>query len=137
MSAAINHDRRRFLGSAAMTIAAAQFGMIGSADAKSSKTVELSSLGSATAWLNSRPLTADGLRGKVLLVQFWTYSCINWLRTLPYVRAWGEKYKDHGLVVIGVHSPESAFEKDVDNVRWAAKDMWGRLRSLSRSSVTC
>jgi thiol-disulfide isomerase/thioredoxin len=123
MCAEINHDRRRFLGSAALTIAAAQFGMIGSADAKSSKTVELSSLGSATAWLNSQPLTADGLRGKVLLVQFWTYSCINWLRTLPYVRAWGEKYKDHGLVVIGVHSPEFAFEKNVDNVRWAAKDM--------------
>ncbi len=64
-----------------------------------------------------------GLRGKVVLVEFWTYTCINWLRTLPYVRAWAEKYKDHGLVVIGVHTPEFAFEKDLDNVRRAVKDM--------------
>src|SRR5258708_31796931 len=84
---------------------------------------ELPSLGSATAWLNSQPLTAAGLRGKVVLIDFWTYSCINWLRSLPYVRAWAEKYKNQGLVVIGVHAPEFAFEKDVDNVRRAAKDM--------------
>src|SRR6476659_1268834 len=63
---------------------------------------ELRSLDSATDWLNSQPLTAAGLRGKVVLVEFWTYSCINWLRTLPYVRAWAEKYKDQGMVVIGV-----------------------------------
>src|SRR5262249_54083423 len=61
---------------------------------------ELSSLGSATGWLNSEPLTAAGLRGKVVLVDVWTYTCVNWLRTLPYVRAWAEKYKDQGLVVI-------------------------------------
>jgi thiol-disulfide isomerase/thioredoxin len=84
---------------------------------------ELPSLGSATGWLNSPPLTAAGLRGKVVLVEFWTYSCINWLRTLPYVRAWAEKYKDQGLVVIGVHSPEFEFEKNVDDVRRAAKEM--------------
>jgi thiol-disulfide isomerase/thioredoxin len=84
---------------------------------------ELPSLGSATGWLNSQPLTAAGLRGKVVLVEFWTYTCINWLRTLPYVRAWAEKYKDRGLVVIGIHSPEFEFEKNVDNVRWAAQDM--------------
>jgi len=84
---------------------------------------ELASLGSATAWLNSPPLTAAGLRGKVVLVEFWTYTCINWLRLQPYVRAWAEKYKDQGLVVIGVHSPEFAFEKDVPNVRRAAKDL--------------
>jgi thiol-disulfide isomerase/thioredoxin len=84
---------------------------------------ELPSLGGATGWLNSPPLTAAGLRGKVVLVDFWTYTCINWLRTLPYVRAWAEKYKDQGLVVIGVHSPEFEFEKNVDNVRRAAKDM--------------
>jgi thiol-disulfide isomerase/thioredoxin len=84
---------------------------------------ELPSLGSATEWLNSQPLTAAGLRGKVVLIDFWTYTCINWLRTLPYVRAWAEKYKDQGLVVIGVHSPEFEFEKNVDNVRRAAKDM--------------
>jgi len=84
---------------------------------------ELPSLGSATEWLNSQPLTAASLRGKVVLIDFWTYTCINWLRTLPYVRAWAEKYKEHGLVVIGVHTPEFAFEKDVENVRRAAKDM--------------
>jgi thiol-disulfide isomerase/thioredoxin len=84
---------------------------------------ELLSLDNATGWLNSQPLTAAGLRGKVVLVEFWTYTCINWLRTLPYVRAWAEKYKDRGLVVIGVHSPEFEFEKNVDRVRWAAKDM--------------
>ena len=61
-------------------------------------------------WLNSPPLTADGLRGKVVLVDFWTYSCVNCLRTLPYVRAWYDKYKGQGLVVIGVHAPEFAFE---------------------------
>jgi thiol-disulfide isomerase/thioredoxin len=84
---------------------------------------ELPSLGSANGWLNSQPLTAAKLRGKVVLIEFWTYTCINWLRTLPYVRAWAEKYKDHGLVVIGVHSPEFAFERAVDNVRRAAKDL--------------
>jgi thiol-disulfide isomerase/thioredoxin len=84
---------------------------------------EMPSLGSATGWLNSQPLTTSGLRGKVVLVDFWTYTCINWLRTLPYVRAWAAKYKDQGLVVIGVHSPEFAFEKNLDNVRRAAKDM--------------
>ena len=80
-------------------------------------------LGGATGWLNSQPLTAADLRGKVVLVDFWTYTCINWLRSLPYVRKWAEKYKEQGLVVIGVHTPEFRFEKDVDNVRRAAKDM--------------
>ena len=84
---------------------------------------ELPSLGGATAWLNSPPLSADGLRGNVVLIDFWTYTCINWLRTLPYVRAWAEKYKDQGLVVIGVHAPEFSFEHDLENVRWAVKDM--------------
>jgi thiol-disulfide isomerase/thioredoxin len=84
---------------------------------------ELPSFGNATGWLNSQPLTPAGMRGKVVLVEFWTYTCINWLRTLPYVRAWAEKYKEQGLVVIGVHSPEFGFEKNLDNVRWAAKDM--------------
>jgi thiol-disulfide isomerase/thioredoxin len=84
---------------------------------------ELPSLGGATEWLNSPPLTAASLRGKVVLIDIWTYTCINWLRTLPYVRAWAEKYKNQGLVVIGVHSPEFAFEKDIDNVRRVAKEM--------------
>jgi thiol-disulfide isomerase/thioredoxin len=83
----------------------------------------LASVGRATGWLNSPPLTAAGLRGSVVLVDFWTYTCINWLRTLPYVRAWADKYRDHGLVVIGVHTPEFDFEHDLDNVRRAAKDL--------------
>jgi len=83
----------------------------------------LASLERANDWLNSPPLTAASLRGKVVLVDFWTYTCINWLRTLPYVRAWHEKYRDQGLVVIGVHAPEFAFEKNVSNVRRAVKDM--------------
>ena len=83
----------------------------------------LPSLAGATAWLNSPPLTAEGLRGKVVLVDFWTYSCINCLRSLPYVRAWAEKYKDAGLVVIGVHAPEFAFEKDLGNVGRAVRDL--------------
>jgi thiol-disulfide isomerase/thioredoxin len=75
----------------------------------------------ATGWLNSEPLTPEGVRGNVVLVDFWTYTCINWLRTLGYVRAWHEKYRDQGLVVVGVHTPEFPFERDADNVRWAAK----------------
>ncbi len=83
----------------------------------------LPSLAGATEWLNSPPLTADGLKGKVVLVDFWTYSCINCLRAIPYVRAWAEKYKDQGLVVIGVHAPEFAFEKRVENVKQAVTDL--------------
>src|SRR5262245_22397011 len=84
---------------------------------------ELASLERADEWLNSPPLRAPALRGKVVLVDFWTYTCINWLRTLPYVRAWDEKYRNQGLVVIGVHAPEFSFEKNLNNVRWAVKDM--------------
>jgi thiol-disulfide isomerase/thioredoxin len=83
----------------------------------------LPSLDGATGWLNSPPLTAANLQGKVVLIDFGTYSCINWRRTEPYIRAWAEKYKDQGLIVIGVHSPEFEFEKDAGNVRWAVKDM--------------
>lgn len=118
----INDDRRRFLATAAATVAAAQLGLArASAAATGEGGGELTSLDTATAWLNSAPLTAAGLRGKVVLVSFWTYSCINWLRSQPYLRAWAEKYRDRGLVVIGVHSPEFGFEKDVDNVRRAAQ----------------
>ena len=84
---------------------------------------ELASLERANEWLNSSPLTSSALRGKVVLIDFWTYTCINWLRTAPYVRAWAEKYKDQGLVVIGVHAPEFSFEKSITNVRWAVKEM--------------
>jgi thiol-disulfide isomerase/thioredoxin len=83
----------------------------------------LPSFDGATGWLNSPPLTTADLRGKVVLVQFWTYTCINWLRTLAYIRAWAEKYEQHGLVVIGVHTPEFDFEHDLDNVRRAVKDL--------------
>ena len=81
---------------------------------------ELTSLGMASAWLNSPPLTPAVIKGKVVLVQFWTFTCINWLRTLPYTRAWWEKYRDAGLVVIGAHTPEFEFEHDLTNVRRAA-----------------
>jgi thiol-disulfide isomerase/thioredoxin len=77
----------------------------------------------ATEWLNSPPLPPAELGGKVVLVDFWTYTCINWLRTLSYVRAWAEKYRDHGLITVGVHTPEFPFEQDVDNVRQAVKEM--------------
>jgi thiol-disulfide isomerase/thioredoxin len=83
----------------------------------------LPSFDGATAWLNSPPLTPTGLRGKVVLVDFWTYTCINWLRTLPYGRAWSEKYQDHGLVVIGVHTPEFTVEHELQNVRRAVTAM--------------
>jgi thiol-disulfide isomerase/thioredoxin len=84
---------------------------------------KMSPLNGATGWLNSVPLGAPELRGKVVLVEFWTYTCINWLRQLPYVRAWEEKYRAHGLVVIGVHTPEFQFEHNTDNVRRAAREM--------------
>ncbi|TCL75724.1 cytochrome c biogenesis protein DipZ [Rhizobium sp. BK251] len=84
---------------------------------------QMPSLDGAVQWLNSPPLTAEALKGKVVLVDFWTYSCINCLRAIPYVKAWAEKYKDQGLVVIGVHSPEFAFEKNVDNVKKAISDL--------------
>jgi thiol-disulfide isomerase/thioredoxin len=77
----------------------------------------------ATGWLNSPPLGATDLQGKVVLVDFWTYTCINWLRTLAHVRAWAQKYQDQGLVVVGVHTPEFPFERDLDNVAQAVKDM--------------
>ncbi|CAN7682561.1 cytochrome c biogenesis protein DipZ [Pseudomonas sp. LjRoot277] len=83
----------------------------------------LPALDGAVQWLNSPPLTAQALKGKVVLVDFWTYSCINCLRSLPYVKAWAEKYRDQGLVVIGVHAPEFAFERDVGNVTKAMKDL--------------
>ena len=84
---------------------------------------ELPSVNGAVAWLNSAPLTAERLRGRVVVIDFWTYSCINCLRTLPYLKAWNERYKDHGLTIIGVHAPEFAFEKDEANVRRAVSEL--------------
>src|SRR6202035_306422 len=83
----------------------------------------LPSFDGATGWLNSPPLTTADLRGKIVLVNFWTYTCINWLRQLPYIRAWAGKYADHSLALIGVHTPEFGFEHDLANVRRAAADM--------------
>ncbi len=83
----------------------------------------LSALDEAPTWLNSDPLTAAELRGRVVLVDFWTFSCVNWLRTLPYVRAWHERYREHGLVVVGAHAPEFGFEHDLANVRRAVEDL--------------
>ena len=119
----INLDRRRILRAAAMSIAAAQLGIVGSAAAQFAIDSESPSLVGASAWLNSQPLQMRELRGKVVLVNFWTYTCINSLRVLPYVRAWAEKYKAQGLMVIGVQAPEFSFEKNIDNVRWAIKAM--------------
>src|SRR5256884_8784120 len=130
MPESINEGRRGFVGAAAAALGAARLGVIGSAIKQMACAAlterdegVLPSLGGATEWLNSPPLTPAGLRGKVVLIDVWTYTCINWLRTLPYVRAWAEKYKKQGLVVIGVQSPEFPFEKHVDNVRRAAKEM--------------
>jgi thiol-disulfide isomerase/thioredoxin len=83
----------------------------------------LSALDRAPVWLNSAPLTAEALRGCVVLVDFWTYSCVNWLRTLPYLTAWDERYGDRGLIVVGVHAPEFGFEHDLDNVRRATREL--------------
>jgi cytochrome c biogenesis protein CcdA/thiol-disulfide isomerase/thioredoxin len=94
-----------------------------SADATLPVEGKMPSLAGAVAWLNSPPLTRDALKGKVVLVDFWTYSCINCLRSIPYVRAWAQKYKDQGLVVIGVHTPEFAFEKNIANVKKATTDL--------------
>ena len=128
MQVKINPDRRSFLRDAMKSIAVAQLGMAGCAMALSTGTDKLSvegdlpSFAGATTWLNSQPLTPRGLRGTVALVNFWTFSCINSIRVLPYLRAWAAKYKNQGLVVIGVQAPEFEFEKNVENVRWAVKD---------------
>jgi hypothetical protein len=136
-----DHGRRRFLGRAAMTLAAARFGLAGRlraggasaslagalaeagiSEANERESRHIAAFRRATEWLNSPPLSATTLLGKVMLVQFGTYTCINWLRTLPYVRAWNQKYMPR-LAVIGVHTPEFAFEKNLDNVRRAVQQM--------------
>ena len=124
----INQDRRRFLSTAAATLAGLEVGMLGATKSlvrgmAIAGDSELQALRGATTWLNTPPLSPEGLRGKVVLVDFCTYTCINWLRTLPYVRAWAEKYGEHGLVVIGAHTPEFVFERDVENVRRAIAAM--------------
>ena len=124
----INQDRRRFLSTAAATLAGLELTMLGATKSllygmETAMDTGLASLRNATTWLNSPPLTAEGLRDKVVLVDFCTYTCVNWLRTLPYLRAWDAKYREHGLVVIGAHTPEFDFEHDLDNVRRAITAM--------------
>jgi hypothetical protein len=104
-----------------MTVAAAHLGMTGFAEADDLPR-ELRAIVRATEWINSSRLDATSLRGKVVAVDFWTYTCINWLRTLPYVRAWSQKYQQ-GLVMVGVHTPEFPFEHNLDNVRRAVQHM--------------
>jgi thiol-disulfide isomerase/thioredoxin len=122
-------NRRGFLGATAGALAATQFSMSLPVQAQGRGPFgllgdrEMPPFTGATGWINTTPLTPADLRGKVVLVQFWTYTCINWLRTHPYVRAWGAKYKDQGLVVLGVHTPEFPFEGDIENVRRAVRDM--------------
>jgi thiol-disulfide isomerase/thioredoxin len=140
MGDGIDRDRRRFLGQVAMTMTVTQFGAFGRlraegasardaealaqarAEAKDRVPRELAAIGRATEWINTPPLAAASLLGKVVVVDFCTYTCINWLRTLPYVRAWSQKYTQ-GIVLVGVHTPEFAFEKNLDNVRRSLKQM--------------
>lgn len=125
----IDGVRRHLFRVVASALGATRLGLFASSAAQLScaayppREGKLPSLDKATAWLNSPELSSPGLLGKVVVVQFWTYTCINWLRTLPYTRAWTEKYRQHGLVTVGVHSPEFAFEKSVENVRRAAADL--------------
>ena len=114
-------DRRQFIGGAVMTMAA-QLRTFGTAEAQNREPRELRAFSRVTEWINSPRLTAAHLLGKVVVVDFCTYSCINWLRTLPYLRAWSQKYSQ-GLVLIGVHTPEFGFEKNVDNVRRALRQL--------------
>lgn len=123
MAERIDHRRRRFVGGAARTLAAAPLGLFLTAETQARPTRELRAIGGAAEWVNSHRLTAESLIGKVVLVDFCTYTCINWLRTLPYVRAWSAKYRAHGLLVIGVHTPEFTFERDLENVRRAIANM--------------
>ena len=138
MDEVIDRNRRRFFTRSALTVAAAHLGAfdwlnvedtphvsgaVATAEAGAQRTPrQLSALLRASEWLNSPRLTAEALAGKAVLVDFGTYTCINWLRTLPYIRAWADKYRQ-ALTVIGVHTPEFAFEKDLANVRRAVQQM--------------
>jgi hypothetical protein len=127
----IKHGRRRLFGLATGAITAIRLGKSTAARAQAASMKatslpiegEMPSLTGATAWINTTPLTSADLRGKVVLVEFWTYTCINWLRSHAYVRTWAEKYNEHGLVVIGAHTPEFPFEREVENVRRAVQEM--------------
>ena len=126
MTQDVDKSRRHFISAVTAAVTGLELPMLGSTRSILDRfgvpaREGLDALRGATTWLNSEPLTPSGLRGKVVLVDIWTLTCINWLRTLPYVRAWAEKYRAAGLVVIGVHTPEFRFEQDVDNVRQAVQ----------------
>jgi thiol-disulfide isomerase/thioredoxin len=130
MSDPVNYRRHGLVSADDVTLASTDFDLLDALDTtlggdagSTGSEGNFPSLEGATAWLNSAPLTSEGLRGKVVAVDFWTYTCINWLRTLPYLRAWAKKYQDAGLVIIGVHTPEFPFEHDLENVRRAVKEM--------------
>ena len=130
MNDIMNSGRRNLLRGAALSVAGTRLGLFGSALERLLPAVGQSAVAGpfgaivrAGEWINSAPLTAEGLRGKVVLVEFWTYTCINWLRELPYTRAWAAKYGNQGLVVVGAHTPEFSFEHNVGNVRRAVKDL--------------
>jgi thiol-disulfide isomerase/thioredoxin len=122
-------DRRSFLRTTAAALAVGSFDLLRSWQQPSLRLErlavrdELSALGNATTWINTPALSRSSLEGKVVLVQFWTFTCINWLRTLPYIRAWAHAYQGSGLVAIGVHTPEFPFEHDLENVRRATTAM--------------
>ena len=132
-------SRRQFLHLAAGSVAATQLGMRTSAWAQAASMKfrslpvegEIPPLTGATAWINTAPLTPADLRGKVVLVVFWTYTCINWRRSHAFVRAWAQRYSPHGLVVLGVHTPEFPFEHNTGNVQRAVQDMKSPTPSLS------
>lgn len=117
---AFDRDRRHFLERVAMVVGAAQTGLLSATVQGASR--ELTAIARASEWLNVPVLTPDSLAGKVVLVQFCTYTCINWLRTLPYIRAWEQRYR-HSLMIIGVHTPEFGFEHDIENVRRAIRQL--------------
>src|SRR3712207_2435569 len=91
------------------------------------------SLAGATEWIGSQPLERDDLRGSIVLFDFWTFTCVNWIRTAPYRRAWAERYGDYGLIVVGVHTPEFPFETDVDGIRTAIRSEERRVGKECRS----
>lgn len=121
MSDTCDRGRRRFIRRTAIALGVAHMGIVNTLESEGASR-ELGAFARASSWVNSPPLTAEALAGKVVLVQFCTYTCINWLRTLPYVRAWAERYKRR-LVLVGVHTPEFPFEHDVENVRRASRQM--------------
>jgi hypothetical protein len=123
MRPSIDYERRHFLSRVAVAVGTASAALFGGTAASQLHPRQLTAIGRANEWLNSPRLTAGNLLGRVVVVDFCTYSCINWLRTLPYVRAWAQRYTPRGAIVIGVHTPEFEFEHDIASVRHAVQQM--------------